>query len=215
MYNLFNQPSENAINEQPKTLNQKHELMKVKGLKYVPEFLSREDHTNLWQEINKAPWLGELKRRVQHYGWKYDYKSRAINYSMFLGELPPWAIVLANRLFKEGYISELPDQLIVNEYEPGQGIANHIDCEPCFGDTVISISLGSPCVMDFINIRTKEKVDAILEPRSMVVIAGESRKIWTHGITGRKTDMFNGKRIDRRLRISLTFRKVIVNRCDV
>ena len=215
MYNLFNQPPENMQGSQPKTLNIKQDLMKVRGLKYVPEFLSREEHTFLWQEINKATWLGDLKRRVQHYGWKYDYKSRAINYSMFLGDLPVWAQTLAKRLFNEGYISELPDQLIVNEYEPGQGIANHIDCEPCFGDTVISISLGSSCVMDFINVRTKEKVDALLEPRSMVVIAGESRKIWTHGITGRKTDIFGGLRIDRRLRISLTFRKVIVNTCSI
>lgn len=189
--------------------------MKVRGLKYVPEFLTKEEHAALWLEINRESWLGDLKRRVQHYGWKYDYRSRAIDYSMFLGALPPWALKLAHRLKNENYISELPDQVIINEYEPGQGIANHIDCEPCFGDTVISISLGSPCVMDFINIKTKEKIEAILEPRSMVVIAGESRKLWTHGIIGRKTDVFNGQRIDRRLRISLTFRKVIVNSCSV
>ena len=181
----------------------------------MPEFLTEEEQSNLWKEINKEPWLGDLKRRVQHYGWKYDYRSRAINYSMFLGELPPWAQSLARRLYKDGYISELPDQLIVNEYQPGQGIANHIDCEPCFGDTVISISLGSQCVMDFINTKTKEKVDALLEPRSLVVIAGESRKIWTHGIAGRKVDIFGSLKIDRRLRISLTFRKVIIKTCSV
>ena len=45
---------------------------------------------------------------------------------------------------------ELADQLIVNDYAPGQGIPAHVDA-PLFTDTIISISLGSSCVMEFSN----------------------------------------------------------------
>jgi len=82
---------------------------------------------------------------------------------MKLGELPDWAEVIAVHLEREGFFSEKHDQLIVNEYETGQGIAPHVDCEPCFADTTVSISLGSICVMDFIHTQTKEKKSLLLE----------------------------------------------------
>ena len=107
-----------------------------------------------------------------------------------------------------------PSQLIINEYQPGQGIANHVDCEPCFGETIISVSLGCNCVMDFINLKTKEKIEVMLEPRSLVIISGEARHNWTHGIATRKTDSFNGIKYERQLRISMTFRNVILNTCS-
>ena len=40
------------------------------------------------------------------------------------------------------------EQAIVNEYEPGQGIAPHIDRD-CFGPVVATVSLGSAVNMDF------------------------------------------------------------------
>lgn len=206
------QPSRNTNSQ---ILNSVASLAKVSGLKYIPEFIAKEEHQQLWQAINKETWLTDLKRRVQHYGWKYDYKARSIDYSMYLGELPIWAQNIGERLFQAGHLSKLPDQLIINEYQPGQGIANHIDCEPCFGDTIISVSLGSNCVMDFINLKTKEKLEVMLEPRSLVVISGEARHKWTHGIAARKVDSFKGVKSKRKLRISMTFRNVILNTSDI
>lgn len=202
-------------NPNPQVLDSASTAAKVSGLKYVPEFITKEEHQQLWQAINSEPWLTDLKRRVQHYGWKYDYKARSIDYTMFLGELPAWAKPFAERLFQSGYLSMVPDQLIINEYQPGQGIANHVDCEPCFGETIISVSLGSNCVMDFINVKTKEKLEVMLEPRSLVVISGEARHNWTHGIAARKTDSLTGIKFERRLRISMTFRNVTLSRCEI
>jgi alkylated DNA repair dioxygenase AlkB len=68
--------------------------------------------------------------------------------------------------------------------------------------------------MDFINLKTKEKLEVMLEPRSLVVISGEARHNWTHGIAARKADNFNGIKVERQLRISMTFRNVILNKCN-
>jgi alkylated DNA repair dioxygenase AlkB len=190
-------------------INSSVDIAKIWGLKYIPEFISKDEHKLLWQSINREPWLTDLKRRVQHYGWKYDYKARSIDYSMYLGDLPDWAKGFAEKLYRCGHFSKIPDQLIVNEYQPGQGIANHVDCEPCFGETITSLSLGSECVMDFINLESKEKIELMLHPRSLVVITGEARHNWTHGIAARKSDEFKGTKTERQLRISLTFRNVI------
>lgn len=188
--------------------NDYEELSKIDGLTYIPNFITLAESCSIWQFINEEIWLDDLKRRVQHYGYKYDYKSRFIDYSMKLGCLPQWSLIVAQRLHKAGFMLEEPDQLIVNEYKPGQGIANHVDCEPCFGNTIASLSLGSACVMDLINRDSKEKVSILLEPCSLIILSGTARYQWTHGIQGRKTDTFKNVKFDRNDRISLTFRKV-------
>jgi alkylated DNA repair dioxygenase AlkB len=182
----------------------------INGLTYSPAYLTTEEQQELWQIINEQPWLGDLKRRVQHYGYKYDYKARRIDVSMKIGEMPIWVDTLAARLWKENIFPEKPDQLIINEYEAGQGIAPHVDCEPCFTDTIVSISLGSACMMDFIHLHTKEKRSILLEVGSMVVLKDESRYDWQHTIAPRKTDVFENQSYTRSKRISLTFRKVIL-----
>ncbi len=208
MYDLFNQDTNIITLKEQNNIKIWNDIVAINGLTYIPNFIDKLEVKSFVDAINSEKWLSDIKRRVQHYGYKYDYKARSIDYSMFIGQLPHWAMTMAKRLFDEKYINELPDQLIINEYEPGQGIANHVDCEPCFGDTVISISLGSSCVMDFVNVKTKQKIEIMLESGSLVVLSGDARHKWTHGIAQRKTDNFNGIKTDRKLRISMTFRKV-------
>ncbi len=178
----------------------------IDGLRHIANFLDQATHDELLRVVDTHPWKDDLKRRVQHYGYRYDYKARHVDYSMLIGALPAWAAELAERLHRDDLAPQLPDQLIVNEYEPGQGISNHIDCEPCFTETIISISLGSTCVMNFTNVATKKVIPVFLEPRSLVLLQGESRYKWQHGIPGRLKD----KQIHRKRRVSLTFRKVVL-----
>jgi len=211
MYDLFNQDTNIISHNEKNLIKIMNDIKEIKGLTYIPNYIDKLEVNSFIDAINSEHWLSDIKRRVQHYGYKYDYKARSIDYSMFIGKLPPWAMTMAKRLFDEKHFDILPDQLIINEYEPGQGIANHVDCVPCFGDTVISISLGSSCVMDFINLRTKQKIEVMLESGSLVVLSGEARHNWTHGIAQRKTDKFNGIKTERQLRISMTFRKVTLH----
>jgi alkylated DNA repair dioxygenase AlkB len=122
--------------------------------------------------------------------------------------LPDWLQTYAVRLQQAGLFSEIPDQVIINEYQPGQGISPHIDCVPCFTDTIASLSLGSPCVMDFSHIKTGEESSLLLEPRSLLMLTGDARYLWQHAIAGRKRDRYNGQIIHRTRRLSLTFRTI-------
>ena len=207
MYDLFNPVPEN-LDDIP-SINEGVNLSAINGLKYIPNFITRAEEKNLINSINSATWLKDLKRRVQHYGYKYDYRARALNYSMYLGDLPEWTAPFIKRIRRENLIKEDPDQLIVNEYLPGQGIANHVDCQPCFDETIFSLSLGSTCLMDFVNIQSKDEMALLLEPRSLLVMTSEARYGWSHGIAGRKSDEYKGQNFSRTTRISLTFRKVI------
>jgi alkylated DNA repair dioxygenase AlkB len=47
----------------------------------------------------------------------------------------------------------------------------------------------------------------LLEPRSLLVLGDEARYEWEHGIARRKTDHWQGGRIFRSRRLSVTFRR--------
>ncbi len=182
----------------------------IEGLSYVPNFISSQEEKDLINHIDNEIWLTDLKRRVQHYGYKYDYKSRRIDTNMKIGELPNWLDPLIRKFQEAGFFTEKPDQVIINEYEAGQGITPHIDCEPCFEDTIISLSLLSAVVMDFTNDITNQKIPVLLAPKSIVVLKDESRYDWKHGIAPRQNDKFDTQLVKRSRRVSLTFRKVIL-----
>lgn len=181
----------------------------VEGLQIYFDFISDLEEKELITKIDSNEWLFDLKRKVQHYGYKYNYRSRRIDNSFYIGSIPNWMNFLIKRLNEKNIIDFIPDQAIVNEYIDDQGIAPHIDCESCFGETVISISLSGSCVINFERIlNSKNKIPFFLEQRTLLVMTGESRFNWYHGIPCRKCDDFNGAKLRRGRRISITFRKV-------
>ena len=175
------------------------------GLTYNEAYISEPEADAIVRYIDAAPWRHDLKRRVQHYGYRYDYKARRSRREDALGPLPEPLRSLATRLAQDGHFPAPPDQAIVNEYLPGQGISAHIDCRPCFGDTIASLSLLSPCVMRFAS-RAAPPHDIYLQPRSLLTLRAEARHIWTHAIPARKTDTVEGQKHPRTRRLSITFR---------
>jgi alkylated DNA repair dioxygenase AlkB len=103
-------------------------------------------------------------------------------------------------------VTDVPfDQMLVNEYRPGQGISAHRDYAP-FGRTVVSLSLLSQCVMDLRHPPTGRQERLLLEPRSLLMLADEARYEWEHGIAPRKRDHWRGLMVERTRRLSVTFR---------
>lgn len=190
--------------------SQLEEVFDIPGLSYIPDFIDTQTEENLIRIIDEQPWIVDFKRRVQHYGYRYDYKARNISSDLKIGNIPIWLIPLCEKLQSEGLLQPIPDQVIINEYQPGQGIAPHIDCVPCFGDIIASLSLSSACVMDFTHSKTKQTKAHLLEARSLIVLSKDARYKWRHGIAPRKTDKLNDKVVPRKRRLSLTFRTVFL-----
>ena len=186
------------------------------GLVYRDGFLSEERERELLTWIDgeeSSAWLGDLARRVQHYGYKYDYGYRGIDTSAHLGPLPPWLETLGRDVVSSAadlcHPIETFDQAIVNEYLPGQGIAPHIDRD-CFGPVVATVSLNSDVVMGFVGPQG-ERYSHTLQRRSLVLLTGAAREDWRHGIAKRKNDRdpVSGQVIPRERRVSITFRTVL------
>ena len=188
------------------------QVPKIPGLNYVRAFLSGEEQQQLLRRVDDSPWQEDLDRRVQHYGWRYDYRARSVSRDMRIGDFPPWLQELAKKLCQARLCPELPDQAIINEYLPGQGIAMHIDRQ-CFGPVVVTVSLGDAWEMVLRRHRqpAREAVFILLDPGSALILSAEARSQWLHGITPRKRERLGNHWRPRTRRVSVTFRTVLVD----
>ncbi len=170
----------------------------INGLTYIPNIISEEKEQELLRFINAQPWQNSLKRKVQHYGIPYNYQTRRLDDAKI--HIPTILLSLSEELKLD-----TPENIIINKYLPGEGIASHIDSK-IFGDTIASLSLNSGIQMDFSY--RNVAIPLYLEPRSLLVMSSDARHYWTHGIVGRKTDYVNNKKKVREERISITFRTI-------
>lgn len=181
----------------------------ISGLANFDAWTDEAGAAELLGKVDAGSWLLDLKRRVQHFGYRYDYRARTVSFSDHLGALPDWLSCLGQHLVRDGIFDRLPDQVIVNEYLPGQGISPHVDCIPCFGETIAIVSLGGSIAMNFRHSATDECHEMILRPGSLLSLSGQARYDWKHEIPARKSDVISGARVPRSRRVSLTFRTVI------
>lgn len=113
----------------------------VPGLAVIPEFISAEEESSLMEELGNDSlpiWKESISRRVQHYGFPFNYRTLMVDYAKPTPPLPPSCRALSDQI-AEQYTScvnsgILPEdspvfqplnQLTINEYLPGQGIASH------------------------------------------------------------------------------------------
>jgi alkylated DNA repair dioxygenase AlkB len=170
----------------------------IPGLSYLSSYITEREEIGLLAAIDEQPWDTSWERRRQPYGWSYGRDGVS-------PPIPDWGQRLAERMASEGISQRVFDQMLINEYLPGQGIALHRDYEP-FDLTVVSLSLLSPCVMDFRHLKDRCRTSLLLEPRSLLILSDEARYDWQHGIARRKNDRWQGKLIRRSRRLSITFR---------
>lgn len=176
------------------------------GGRLIEDFIDEAEESAWIEAIDTSGWSHEIGRRVQHYGYRYDYRQRTAGHTERATPFPPWADTAAERL-TEVFNGTRPEQCIVNEYLPGQGIGMHADAA-AFGPVVVSISLATAWPMRFrprygqpYN-RNGLPDDRIitLPARSALVLSGAARTRWMHGIDGRDTAG------ERHRRLSATFR---------
>uniref|UniRef100_A0A6Q2Y746 Fe2OG dioxygenase domain-containing protein n=1 Tax=Esox lucius TaxID=8010 RepID=A0A6Q2Y746_ESOLU len=210
------------------------------GLVLVEEFVSLEEEALLLDAIDWKSHDEEVTvqkalkhRRVKHYGYEFRYDNNNVDKDKPLpGGLPQACVFVLERCVRDRHVKVMPDQLTVNQYQAGQGIPPHVDTHSAFEEPILSLSLGAKTVMDFRH-PDGRSVAVVLPGRSLLVMKGESRYLWTHGITPRKFDVVpacdpespvavtsdfsnhSNLTLSRRgTRTSLTFRNVRRTPCD-
>ena len=192
------------------------QISRVSGLYYTSNLIT--DPTEIIKKLDIENWLSLTtsvnSRKVQHYGYLYDYNSRKIN--MPTTPFPTFLIELANELtdicrqlnlIDDNYIF---NQCIVNNYQTGQGISRHTDVK-AYGKVIGCFTIGSGATMKFVHPNTGVEYEKYVEPNSLYIMSGDARHIWTHEMLSSKSDIVNKIKIPRGRRISITFRNVPKN----
>lgn len=188
------------------------------GLILLKDFITDEYAAEIMSSIN---WDSggrdqekELKhRKVKHYGYEFKYSINNVDPDDPLEEgIPQVYKKLLDKALETGHVKFYPDQLTINQYQPGQGIPPHVDTTSAFEDGLMSLSLGSQVNMEFHHPDGLE-LSVLLPPNSLLIMTGESRYFWSHGITPKKHDIVpaagGGLTLSKRgVRTSFTFRKI-------
>ena len=178
----------------------------AQGAVLVPDFVTETEETQILERITARTWSTSIGRRVQHYGYRYDYQR---NETLTPADpFPDWAHRLAERL-RPWFEACTPVQCIVNEYHPGQGIGMHADHND-FGPTVASVSFASEWPMRFRSRRGQRYARdglendevAMLPRRSALILSAAARNAWMHGIDRAQSRTMTATRV------SATFRTV-------
>jgi alkylated DNA repair dioxygenase AlkB len=175
------------------------------GFRYQSDLLSEGEEASLaarFEGLSFAPFAFrgfEGRRRVAHFGWRYDYGDGRVH---AVAPMPDWLTSLRDRAAGWAGLSPMAlEQALITEYAPGAPIGWHRD-RPVYED-VVGVSLLSPCVL---RLRRREREGWIrrnvaLAPRSIYLFSGEVRTVWEHSIPPA-----------RALRYSVTFRSFAAQR---
>ena len=201
---------------------------RVPGLTLIPEFITPYEEREILSIVDSwnTKWQRLAKRRVAHFGYDFDYGLRNAETESENGRLPDFCEALLTRLHDMrdtvpgAEIALLCDQLTVNEYPAGVGLAPHVDTHSAFGCAVFSLSLAGNAAMEFRKLafaedpldegsfeganqprdepRVVERAAIALPPRSMLALAGQARYEWQHYVPHRKRDVVAAEETDAR-----------------
>uniref|UniRef100_UPI00398E7387 alpha-ketoglutarate-dependent dioxygenase alkB homolog 6 n=1 Tax=Pristiophorus japonicus TaxID=55135 RepID=UPI00398E7387 len=201
---------------------------------YIPNFITVSEENYLLQQVYNSPkpkWTQLSGRRLQNWGGLPHSRG------MLAEKLPDWLDKYAKKISSLGpFAGKVANHVLVNEYNPGEGIMPHED-GPLYFPTVTTISLGSSTLLDFYHPIKKENEEGevvfpqteenryflslLLEPRSLLVLQDDMYVKYLHGIrpvvedivTEKITNLKScstrlGAVLTRSTRISLTIRHV-------
>jgi alkylated DNA repair dioxygenase AlkB len=189
---------------------------KIKGLYYIENYLTNNEQTKILKFLNdskkwKSVGNGNSSRKVIQYGHSYAYDRSGITK---IEEIPKQLLDIVDldrinidiglNMFDS---TQNMEQLIINEYVPGQGIFKHIDRTEYFGPIIICVSVGNQIDIEFSRFGGIDKEIVKVKPGSMYIMSGDSRYKWKHGIKKAKKNSDGTK---RGIRYSLTYRTIVL-----
>lgn len=197
------------------------EIFRVKNVPptiyYIPNFITPEEESHIIKNVYSVPkpkWTCLSNRKLQDYGGVPHEKG------MIPEKIPDWLQKYVNKVADlDVFDGKTPNQVLVNEYLPKQGIMPHTD-GPLFYPTITTISCGSGTVLKFLENNEKRHTvcEVYLERCSLVVVKEELYTKYLHTIEEKDCDSLENCAnsnvipenipLKRGTRISLTIRNV-------
>lgn len=159
---------------------------------YVPSFIAPTDEERIISEIQKLPesrWTSLTHRRLLSLP---STLTGPANDTLLSAPLPAYLAPIVARLRDEKYFEnsphKAPNHVLINEYNPGEGIMPHED-GPAYSPITATVSLGSHTVLEIYKKNGQGEREAtptwriLQEPRSLLVTTGDMYVNTLHGIS--------------------------------
>jgi alkylated DNA repair protein alkB homolog 6 len=191
----------------------------ISDVRYYENAFSKISETTLLELIynegfQSNAWKQLKTRRLQCWGGLPPAQDKGENSGDFKSpnenetSLPSWLSAICQVFVQVGFFPPdfAPNHVLINEYEPGQGIMHHTD-GPRYYDHVVILSLGSSTVMSFHPRLSSEEIGSstltnlpspsevpgvgmsiLLQSRSLLYFKGDAYHNYLHGIEARSFD---------------------------
>jgi alkylated DNA repair dioxygenase AlkB len=177
----------------------------IPGLTARLGYVSEAEETQILAEINQHDWQLYYGKKAQEFGFNFSFynpKSTSV-------DIPASIVNLAKRMVSDGLLDPMPNYVLVNRYEPGQGIHAHVD-DGYYDGSISSVSLGAGATLSFsiaavglffrggpgaelLEQRRRDKRGACRAayfPRgALFVMKGEARYGWLHEMARQGADI--------------------------
>lgn len=142
---------------------------------------------------------GKNGRQICQYGYKYNYYTKKCVETDPIPEF--WLDIIKPTLDALELKIEF-NQVLINKYQPGEGIASHIDAD-IFGDTILCLTVNSGAVLYFE--KGNELHSIYPDNGDIYLMQKDARYKYKHSQPARKKDPGYGP---RGVRYSVTYRTI-------
>lgn len=202
----------------------------IETVQHVADWITPAEETALIRCIDEAPqvlWTTLRGRRLQSLGGQPCAPPQCMTHE----PLPPWVESVCNQLVRCGIFpaDAPPNHVLLNEYQPGQGIDAHKD-GPLYAPHVAILSLGSHATFEFLEDSAARPalVSLLLPSRGLLLFTHDAYESHLHTVppvveddlsrpelvrldcpAGGATVAVAGRVAPRSRRLSLTVRRVL------
>lgn len=157
------------------------------GVYLVPDYIDLATEAKVLEHgvYQANRWVNVRNRRLQMWGGTVTPEGLVDQ-----EELPVWLKIFTRKLTSEGIFSAEPNHVLINEYQPGQGILPHTD-GPSYFPLVATVSLGSPAMYVYwTQTATRTPSFAVPVPqRSMIVSTDLAYTELLHSVEAKTRDL--------------------------
>tara|TARA_R110000772_G_scaffold2410_4_gene8621 strand:+ start:83969 stop:84550 length:582 start_codon:yes stop_codon:yes gene_type:complete len=170
----------------------------IPGLNYHSDFLTDKSQQQILDVLDTLDYQVINGRPTKYFGLNYTHRKKT--HDSKKEEIPLFFDLLKPLNIKF-------DQLVIEYYRRDDG-HHYLNESDLFSDDIIILPIGSCFKYDFV--RNDKSVSFLVEPKSLLLISGESRK-WKRSIRPRIKERFNSIIIPRTEFYVLTFRNIKTN----
>ena len=197
--NLFNtDPVQNILPFDGEVLN----YSKIINSKEAQFYLNKLLRADFWAH-DELLMFGKRIKTTRKAAWFGD-SNYQYSYANSVKQAIPWTpeLILIKNLI-ETETGEVFNSCLLNLYHNGsEGMGWHQDNEKELGEkpVIASLSFGAARKFSLKHIRTKQKIDIVLESGSLLIMKGETQENWLHSLPKTTKVKFP--------RVNLTFRNI-------